>query len=265
MAEKTKKNRPVALETLGSRGEQALRAAREEIRQLREELKVRTRNVVAAARDEAAPSSAGSSTSEQDTTTVDFWFDPICPWAWMTSRWMLEVEQVRPVRTVFHVMSLSVLNDGRDLDADYRDTMDRAWAPARVALAVEQAYGSERLAEFYTAIGTRIHVQQAGFGREVITAALMDCGLPTELTDAGDHGGNDDALRASHHAGMDPVGYEVGTPVIHIGAVAFFGPVLTPRPKGEEAGRVFDGVRALAAYPGFFELKRTRTAEPDFS
>lgn len=198
------------------------------------------------------------------TTTVDFWFDPICPWAWMTSRWMLEVERVRPVKTAFHVMSLSVLNDGRDLTEDYRATMDEGWAPVRVALAVDEQHGQEQLAAFYTAIGTRMHLGQEGSGRDTVEAALTDVGLPRELADRGETDDHDDALRASHRAGMDPVGYEVGTPVIHVGDVAFFGPVMSPAPQGEEAGRVFDGVLAMAAYPGFFELKRTRTVDPIF-
>nr|WP_091079168.1 disulfide bond formation protein DsbA [Microlunatus sagamiharensis] len=182
----------------------------------------------------------------------------------MTSRWMLEVEQVRPVKTVFHVMSLSVLNAGRDLPDGYREMLDLGWAPVRVAIAVEERYGQEQLRAFYTAVGTRIHNQQQGFGRDTLEAALREVGLPAELADAGDVGDNDEALRASHHQGMDPVGQDVGTPVIHVGDVAFFGPVMSPAPKGEEAGRVYDGVLALASYPGFFELKRTRTVDPIF-
>jgi hypothetical protein len=211
---------------------------------------------------QAAPKKADA--RHGDPTVVDFWFDPTCPWAWLTSRWMLEVERVRPVRTVFHVMSLSVLNDGRDLDQDYRFTMDHSWAPVRVALGVEEQYGQEQLAAFYTALGTRIHARQEGTSRGTIEAALSDIGLARELADLGETGDHDDALRRSHHAGMDPVGYRVGTPVIHIGEVAFFGPVMSPAPSGEGAGKVFDGVLALASYPGFFELKRTRTVDPIF-
>jgi len=134
----------------------------------------------------------------------------------------------------------------------------------RVALGIEERYGAEQLAAFYTAIGTRIHLGREGKGRETIEGALADLGLPAELADLGETDEHDEALRASHHAGMDLVGYEVGTPVIHVGDVAFFGPVISPAPKGEEAGRVFDGVLALASYPGFFELKRTRTNDPIF-
>ncbi|HEX8487917.1 MAG TPA: disulfide bond formation protein DsbA [Propionibacteriaceae bacterium] len=182
----------------------------------------------------------------------------------MTSRWMLEVEKVRPVKTIFHVMSLSVLNEGREVSEDYRAGLDSGWAPVRVALAVEEQYGQEQLAAFYTAIGTRLHPQHEELSRATLEAALSDIGLPGELADAGDTGDNDDALRASHHAGMDPVGMDVGTPVIHVGDVAFFGPVISPAPRGEEAGSMFDGVLKLASYPGFFELKRTRTVGPIF-
>ena len=200
-----------------------------------------------------------------EAASVDFWFDPRCPWAWITSRWMLEVEQVRPVKTAFHVMSLAVLNSARDdLSEDYRRGLDAAWAPVRVALAVEQHYGQEQLSAFYTAVGTRVHNGGEELDRATLEAALSDVGLPREMADTGDTGDNDDALRASHHAGMDPVGMDVGTPVIHVNGVAFFGPVISPAPKGEEAGRLFDGVLAAASYPGFFELKRTRTVGPIF-
>jgi hypothetical protein len=197
-----------------------------------------------------------------ETTTVDFWFDPLCPWAWLTSRWMLDVETVRPVKTIFHVMSLSVLNSGRDLSESYQRTMDQGWGPVRVALAVGEQYGQEQLAAFYTAIGTRIHEGQQGLGRDTILGALADVGLPPELADRADIGDLDDDLRASHHAGMAEVGDDVGTPVIKVDGAAIFGPVVSPRPKGEEAGRLFDAVVALIGYEGFFELKRTRNASP---
>lgn len=199
------------------------------------------------------------------TQQVDFWFDPICPWAWMTSRWMCEVEKVRDVKTTFHVMSLSVLNEGRELDAEHRRIMDEGWAPVRVALAVEEKYGSQGLADFYTALGTRFHPGREPRTAETIAAALADCGLDESLVAAGDTDANDDALRRSHHEGMDAVGDDVGTPVIHINGKALFGPVLSPAPKGEEAGELFDGFVKVTAYDGFFELKRTRTVGPLFN
>ena len=198
------------------------------------------------------------------TETVDFWFDPACPWAWLTSRWLLEVEKVRPVTTVFHVMSLSVLNEDRDLPGDYRSFLDRNWGPVRVALAVEEEYGQDRLREFYTAIGTRFHPGQQDRDRVTTEKALADVGVPVSLADKGETDANDDALRRSHHAGMDPVGLNVGTPVLHVNGFAFFGPVITPRPTGEAAGRLFDAVVTLAGYDGFYELKRTRTVGPIF-
>ncbi|MDN5726253.1 MAG: disulfide bond formation protein DsbA [Propionibacteriales bacterium] len=207
---------------------------------------------------------AGLRGGDKELTEVHFWFDTRCPWAWMTSRWMLEVEKVRPVHTTFHVMSLAVLNEGKDIDEDYRAMVDSMWGPARVNIAVEQEFGSDKLREFYTALGTRYHLRDEPRERATIEAALTECGLPTSLADRAETDAHDDLLRSSHHQGMDPVGDEVGTPVIHVEGVAFFGPVISPAPKDEEAGVLFDAVRALAGYPGFFELKRSRTVGPIF-
>ncbi|MDA8372507.1 MAG: DsbA family protein [Nocardiopsaceae bacterium] len=198
----------------------------------------------------------------RETTAVDFWFDPVCPWAWMASRWLLEVERVRPVKARWHVMSLSVLNEDKDLPDGYRKLLDEAWAPVRTAIAAEQRFGNEVLGPLYTALGTRFHVREEPRTPEVIAAALADADLPEELAAAGESDAYDDALRASHHDGMDRVGYEVGTPVISVGGVSFFGPVVSPAPKGEEAGKLWDGVLLVAGTDGFFELKRSRTRDP---
>ncbi len=199
------------------------------------------------------------------TTAVDFWFDPLCPWAWMASRWMLEVEKVRDVRTTFHVMSLAVLNSGRDMPDDYQKMMDlEAWIGVRASIAVEQKYGSEALRNFYTALGTRFHLGEEPKTPETVRAALTEVGLDPAIADEAQTDTYDEAVHASHHEGMDPVGMDVGTPVIRVNGMSLFGPVISPAPKGEAAGDLFDGFVKVTAYSGFFELKRTRTVDPIF-
>ncbi|WP_367136387.1 MULTISPECIES: DsbA family oxidoreductase [Streptomyces] len=211
-------------------------------------------------------------TAVETKTPVDFWFDPLCPWAWMTSRWMLEVEKVRPVEVRWHVMSLAVLNE------DKLDTMDErmrtvmrteAWGPVRVCIAAAAKHGEDVLGPLYTALGTRFHNQGLPRDHETIVAALEEAGLPAELADVARSDAFDGELRASHAEGISKVGQDVGTPVIAVpGAdgeqIAFFGPVVTPAPKGEAAARLWDGTLLVASTPGFYEIKRTRTSGPVF-
>ena len=199
-----------------------------------------------------------------DRQVADFWFDPTCPWAWMTSRWMTEVERVRPVDVRWHVMSLSVLNEGRDLDADYREKMDRAWGPVRVVTAARELHGDEVVKPLYDAMGTLIHPGGNKDYPDVIAKALAEVGLPAELAAYADSDEYDAQLRASHAEGIDQVGDDVGTPIVAFQGVAFFGPVVTPAPKGDAAGRLWDGAVLVAGTPGFYELKRTRTEGPRF-
>jgi len=202
--------------------------------------------------------------TEQERTVVDFWFDPVCPWAWIASRWMHEVEKVRPVTTNWHVMSLSVLNEGRDVPERYQQLLRTGWGPVRVCIAAERQHGPEVLGPLYTALGTRFHHEKAPRERATYEAALAEAGLPGSLADAAESAEYDEALRASHKEGIDRVGYDVGTPVISVNGMSVFGPVVSPIPRGEAAARLWDGVLAIAGTDGFFELKRSRTRDPIF-
>ncbi|HEV2375215.1 MAG TPA: disulfide bond formation protein DsbA [Streptosporangiaceae bacterium] len=199
---------------------------------------------------------------------AQFWFDPLCPWAWITSRWMLEVEKVRPVQTQWRIMSLAYLNliqhEGKGLSEEYLEQMSHAWGPVRVCAAAAQAKGTDILGPLYTAIGTRLHVQGRRDDLTVLPEALAEVGLPESMADVATSTEFDEAIKTSHHEAFDEVGLDVGTPVIRINGHALFGPVVTPAPKGEAAGRLWDGLVLVTATDGFFELKRTRDRKPSF-
>jgi 2-hydroxychromene-2-carboxylate isomerase len=216
----------------------------------------------------AAPAQPEISAQHQTDEEIPFWFDPLCPWAWITSRWMLEVEKVRPVRVDWRIMSLAYLNliqhEGQGLTPEYLERMERAWGPIRVVAAAAQQAGPEILGPLYTAIGTKLHNEGRREDPNVIAESLADVGLPASLADAADSTEFDDEIKRSHHEAFDVVGTDVGTPVIRIRGNAIFGPVITPIPRGEAAGRLWDGVVLVTEADGFFELKRTRDRKPTF-
>lgn len=218
-----------------------------------------------------ATTSEAEQTAQTEKTPADFWFDPLCPWAWLTSRWMLEVEQVRPVEVRWHVMSLAVLNEDKldTLPENYAALLREAWGPVRVVVAAQQQHGDEVVGKLYTALGTRYHNQGLPRTRETLVAALEETGLPVSLADYADADTYDSELRASHKEGIDKVGQDVGTPVIAVSGpdgeqIAFFGPVVTPTPRGADAAKLWDGTLLVASIPGFYEIKRSRTRGPVF-
>lgn len=206
-----------------------------------------------------------TNTASEHRDVADFWFDPICPWAWIASRWMLEVTQVRPIDVRWHIMSLAYLNaDKEGLPEDYRRLLATAWGPVRVVMAAAKAHGEDVKLPLYTALGNRFHLEKAERDRATLVAALAEVGLPESLADAADSDELDEEIKVEHHQGMDQVGMDVGTPVISVNGVAFFGPVVTPIPRGAEAGKLWDGVVTVASVDGFYELKRTRERPPIF-
>jgi 2-hydroxychromene-2-carboxylate isomerase len=198
-------------------------------------------------------------------SAADFWFDPACPFAWITSRWMLEVGSVRDVDVTWHIMSLAYLNQDKDIPEEYREFLQTAWGPVRVLMAAEQKHGKDVLLPLYTAMGTRIHLEKQEKDRAMVEAALAEAGLDLSLADAMDDLSYDGAIAESHHRGMDQVGNEVGTPTIAVNGRAFFGPVMSKAPKGEDAGQLWDACVVLGGYQHFYELKRSRTEDLDFS
>lgn len=206
--------------------------------------------------------------SEQTVSTrekADFWFDPQCPFAWVTSRWIGEVEAVRNISVDWHVMSLSVLNEGRDdLPENYKEMLDRGWGPVRVIIAAAAAHGDGVIKPLYDAMGTHIHNNGNKDLTDVVAKSLAEVGLPAELAAAATTDEFDTALRASHQDGISRVGQDVGTPVVAFNGTAFFGPVITRIPRGEEAGKLWDATVTLANFPYFFEIKRSRTENPQF-
>ena len=218
------------------------------------------RTPTSATRPTVAPATGGSPARG----IADFWFDPACPWAWLTSRWIMEVEKVRDVEVRWHVMSLAVLNEGRDLPDQYRSAMAQAWAPVRVIIAARELHGERYVKALYDAMGTRIHPGKVKDFTQVILESLEEVGLPEALAAYGTSGDYDERLRESHREGISLVGEDVGTPIVAFDGSAFFGPVVTPAPKGEAAGRLWDGYLLVASTPGFFEIKRTRSQAPIF-
>ena len=197
-------------------------------------------------------------------TSAEFWFDPVCPWAWMTSRWILEVEKVRDISVQWNLFSLAHLNRDKDLPEEYKSRLIRSWQSTRVIAAAQKENGSSITLPLYTAISSRIHLKKMDVGVVLFEEALTEVGLNPALAQAMSDESLNAAIIESHDRGIALVGNDVGTPIISVGGAAFFGPVISPAPKGEEAGKLWDGVVGVASYPGFFEIKRSRTVGPIF-
>jgi hypothetical protein len=200
--------------------------------------------------------------AEQQKTTVDFWFDPACPWAWLTSRWILEVAKVRPVQPYFRIMSLAVLNEENDVPEEYREFIRRGWQATRLCAAVARDYGQQAVADVYTAYGTRRHGRGQEVDNDFFVGVIADAGLPAELIDLIDDPSLDPLVRESHEAGMKLVGDDVGTPIISFNGYATFGPIVSRVPQGEQAGVLWDAVELMSTVPYVYEIKKGRTEDP---
>lgn len=195
---------------------------------------------------------------------AEFWFDPICPWAWMTSRWILEVSKVRDIDVKWNLFNLAYLNRDKDVPEEYKSKLINSWYCTRVIAAAQNLSGDSVTLPLYTAISSRIHLKKMDVTEELFKESLAEVGLPDSLAKSMTDESFDKQIIESHERGIKLVGNDVGTPIIAIDGIAFFGPVISPAPKGEEAGKLWDGVVGVASYPGFFEIKRSRDVGPIF-
>ena len=195
---------------------------------------------------------------------VVLYVDPACPFAWITSRWLLEVAKERPIDLEFRLMSLGAVNEGKDLEPAYRARIDKTWEATRVAATILEEHGQQAFSDFYTAYGTSYHTERRQDAPLALTKALAEAGLPADLAAAAQATERDEPLRETQRHLDSLVGNDVGTPVIVLAGTAFFGPVCSSILRGEQATAMFDGLLALAKAPSFAELKRGRD-DLDFS
>ena len=195
---------------------------------------------------------------------AEFWFDPLCPWAWMTSRWILEVEKVRDIEVRWNLFNLAYLNRNKEVPEDYKAELINSWYCTRVIAGAQNLRGDSITLPLYTAISSRIHLKKMDITEQLFKDSLIEVGLSESLSAAMNDESLDVKIIESHERGIKLVGNDVGTPIIAIEGTAFFGPVISPAPKGEEAGKLWDGVVGVASYRGFFEIKRSRNVGPIF-
>jgi 2-hydroxychromene-2-carboxylate isomerase len=192
-------------------------------------------------------------------TTMEFWFDPACPFTWATSRWARELASDGLVNVRWKVMSLAILNEGSEIPEQYREGMARSWQPIRVLVAADERAGSDAVGQLYEALGRRVHDEARQVDAALVGEALAEVGLPADLVDAMDDAGLDEAVRRSHTEGQERVGTDAGSPLTaYHGGPAYFGPVVAPTPTGEDARYLLEAMVALSKVPSFSELKRSR-------
>ncbi|HEY2794403.1 MAG TPA: disulfide bond formation protein DsbA [Micromonosporaceae bacterium] len=192
---------------------------------------------------------------------VTFFFDPTCPFTWRTSRWLRSVTIPRGHTIGWHLMSLAVLNEGKEIPEAYRDRVAWSMRPVRLLFQTLQQHGPDALDRLYTEFGTRLHYENAAADDELLAASLAAAELPAELIKAAGDESLDPAIHASHAEGQARVGTESGSPILAIGdGPGYFGPVVVPPPEGEAAEKLYDAMRLISAVPEFSELKRARAS-----
>jgi 2-hydroxychromene-2-carboxylate isomerase len=193
------------------------------------------------------------------TVAVEFWFDPSCPFTWRTSRWARDLEQAGLATVEWKVMSLGILNEGKEIPEQYREGMVRGARFLRALTAAAEQGGPDAVGRLYDALGTRLHDRDEGLADDVLLRSVEEVGLPGSVADAADDEGRDAAVRASHEEGQRRVGTESGSPITaYDGGPAFFGPVVVPAPAGDEAETLLTAMASLSKVSAFSEIKRSR-------